>query len=93
LVQPSLSATIVDDPVFTNPENAPVIAVLPNGGVRLSFQGLPGRTYSIQRSTTLLAGSWTQISTVTAGDDSEVSFDDPEAPANSAFYRVGIPAQ
>jgi phosphotransferase system IIA component len=93
LTQPSLSASIFEDPLFANPENAPRIAVLPNGGVQLSFQGIPGRTYSIQRSLTLLDGSWTQISTVTAGDDSQVTFDDPDAPANSAFYRVGIPAQ
>jgi hypothetical protein len=93
LAQPSLSASIVEDPLFAHPGNAPRIAWLPNGGVRLSFQGLPGRTYSVQRSTTLLAGSWTQISTVTAGEDSQVNFVDPDAPANSAFYRVGIPAQ
>jgi hypothetical protein len=41
----------------------------------------------------LLDGSWTHISTVSAGEDSKVTFDDPDAPANSAFYRVGIPAQ
>lgn len=93
LTLPSLSATIFEDPLFTNPENVPRIARLPGGGVRLTFKGVLGRTYAIQRSTTLLDGSWTQISTVMADHDPEIIFDDPEAPANSAFYRVGIPAQ
>jgi hypothetical protein len=93
LTQPGLSASIVEDPLFANPENAPRIAVLPNGGVQLSFQGFPGRTYSIQRSTTLLDGSWTQISTVTAGENSQVIFDDNQAPMPRAFYRVALPTQ
>jgi hypothetical protein len=69
------------------------VTVLPGGGVRLTFQGIPGRTYAIQRSTTLQDGSWTQISTVMADDDPEITFDDPEAPAHSAFYRVTLPLQ
>jgi dienelactone hydrolase len=93
LTLPSLSATIFEDPLFTNPENVPRIARLPGGGVRLTFKGVLGRTYAIQRSTTLLDGSWTQISTVMADHDTEIIFDDLEAPANSAFYRVSIPAQ
>jgi hypothetical protein len=93
LVLPSLRASIFEDPLFANPQNAPRVAVLPGGGVRLTFQGIPGRTYAILRSTTLQAGSWTQISTVTAGVNAQVTFDDPEAPAHSAFYRVGFPAQ
>ena len=93
LALPRLRASIFEDPLFANPQNAPRVAVLPGGGVRLTFQGIPGRTYVIQRSTTMLAGSWTQIQTVTAGENTQVSFDDPEAPAHSAFYRVVIPAQ
>jgi len=91
LALPSLRASIFEDPLFANPQNAPRVAVLPGGGVRLTFQGIPGRTYAIQRSTTMLDGSWTQISTVMAEDDPKIIFDDPEAPANSAFYRVTLP--
>jgi hypothetical protein len=91
LALPSLRASIFEDPLFANPQNAPRVAVLPGGGVRLTFQGIPGRTYAIQRSTTMLDGSWTQIQTVTAGEHTQVSFDDPDAPANSAFYRVTLP--
>ena len=92
LTLPSLRASIFEDPLFANPQNAPRVAVLPGGGVRLTFQGIPGRTYAIQRSTTMHVGSWTQIHTVTAGENAQITFDDPEAPAHSAFYRVAIPA-
>jgi hypothetical protein len=89
----SLRACIFEDPLFANPQNAPRVAVLPGGGVRLTFRGIPGRTYAIQRSTTMLDGSWTQIQTVTAGENAQVTFDDPEAPAHSTFYRIGIPVR
>jgi hypothetical protein len=93
LALPSLRASIFEDPLFANPQNAPRVAVLPGGEVRLTFRGIPGRTYAIQRSTTMLDGSWTQIQTVTAGENAQVTFDDPEAPAHSTFYRIGIPAR
>jgi hypothetical protein len=89
LTQPSLSASIVEDPLLTSPENTPQISVLPGGGIRLIFNGYPGRTYAIERSTTLLPDSWTRITTVTAGADSLVIFDDTQPPVSSAFYRVG----
>jgi alpha-galactosidase len=93
LTQPGLSATIFEDPLFADPENFPRIALLPGGVARLAFRGIPGRTYAIQRSTTMLPGSWTQISTVTVGENSQVTFDDLDAPARSAFYRVGLPGE
>jgi alpha-galactosidase len=93
LTQPSLSASIVEDPLLTSPENTPQISVLPGGGIRLKFNGFSGRTYAIQRSTTMLPGSWTRITTVTASADSMVIFDDTQPPGPSAFYRVAFPAQ
>jgi hypothetical protein len=93
LIQPSLSATIFEDPLFANPEKALSITMLPGGVARLAFEGIPGRTYAIQRSTTLLPDSWTQISTVTVGENSQVTFDDPQAPMPCAFYRIALPTQ
>jgi hypothetical protein len=93
LIQPSLSATIFEDPLFANPEKALSITMLPGGVARLAFEGIPGRTYAIQRSTTLLPDSWTQISTVTVGENSQVTFDEPQAPMPCAFYRIALPTQ
>jgi hypothetical protein len=93
LIQPSLSATIFEDPLFANPEKALSITLLPGGVARLAFEGIPGRTYAIQRSTTLLPDSWTQISTVTVGENSQVTFDEPQAPMPCAFYRIALPTQ
>jgi hypothetical protein len=92
LRQPSLSATIFEDPLFANPEGLR-ITLLPGGVARLTFEGIPGRTYAIQCSTTMLPGSWTQISTVTVGENSQVIFDDTQAPMPCAFYRVALPTQ
>ena len=93
LIQPSLSATIFEDPLFANPAKALSITLLPDGVARLAFEGIPGRTYAIQCSTTLLPGSWMQISTVTAGENSQVIFDDTQSPKPCAFYRIVLPTQ
>ena len=89
----TIQVTVAADPLFTNPANAPRLTSVEGGAMRIAFNGIPGRTYAIQRSTTLAAGSWTQITTVTAALDSSVSFDDPNPPQPSAFYRVVYPAQ
>jgi hypothetical protein len=92
LRQPSLSATIFEDPLFANPEGLS-ITLLPGGVARLTFEGIPGRTYAILCSRTMLPGSWTQISTVTVGENSQVIFDDTQAPMPCAFYRIALPTQ
>jgi hypothetical protein len=89
----TLTVTVTADPLFTSPANAPRLTDLAGGAKRIAFNGIPGRTYAIQRSTTLDPGSWTQIAAVTAASDSTVSYEDPTPPQPAAFYRVAYPAQ
>ena len=89
----TLTVAVTEDPLFTSAANAPRITTLDGGVVRVTFNGIPGRTYGIQRSTTMAGGTWTQISAVTAGSNSVVTFDDLNPPTTSAFYRIAFPAQ
>jgi lysophospholipase L1-like esterase len=54
--------------------------------VALTFYGDPGRTYEIQRSTTL--GAWETLGTMTAASNGEMPVLDGEAPEPKAFYRA-----
>jgi hypothetical protein len=92
-ISPTITVTVSEDPLFTSAANAPTITSLEGGAKRIAFFGIPGRTYAIQRSTTMEAGSWTQIAAVTAAANSSVTFDDPNPPAGSAFYRIAYPAE
>lgn len=92
-VNVTIQVTVAADPLFTSSTNAPRITDLGGGAKRIAFNGIPGRTYAIQRSTTLDPGSWTQIAAVTAASDSSVSYEDPTPPQPAAFYRVAYPAQ
>ena len=52
---------------------------------------LPGRTYVLERSTTLATGSFSAVTGATFVDVSgERRFTDPSPPTGSAFYRISI---
>ena len=81
------------------PPAHPLNTVLPltpiAGGYKVSFSGIPGALYEIQRSTDLSAGpaGWTTLTTTMAGllppgPIGMLEFDDAAAPPNQAFYRV-----
>jgi len=89
----TITITVSDDPLFTSPGNAPSITTLPGGEIRIAFNGIPGRTYGIQRSEDMAPGSWVQIAAVTAAENSTASFDDEEPPSPAAFYRIAYPAE
>jgi len=59
---------------------------LRDGKVDLTFRGIPGRSYTVQRSTNLL--TWTTLATVVAGADGRIAFTDPSPPQPSAYYRA-----
>ena len=59
---------------------------LRDGKVDLTFRGIPGRTYVIQRSTNL--ATWTTLATVTATADGRITFTDPSPPQPSGYYRA-----
>jgi alpha-tubulin suppressor-like RCC1 family protein len=70
--------------------NRPTLALLPDGKMEVSFQGIPGRSYRIQRSAGDL-DHWTALATLTAGPSGKVSFPDDAPPPGSAFYRLAMP--
>jgi uncharacterized delta-60 repeat protein len=59
---------------------------LRDGKVDLTFRGIPGRSYTVQRSTNLL--TWTTLATVTATADGRITVTDPSPPQPSAYYRT-----
>lgn len=69
--------------------NPPAVTMLPGGGAKIDFQGIPGRSYEIQRSTDL--ENWIVLATLQAGPSGGVSHTDETPPAGSAFYRLRRP--
>jgi alpha-tubulin suppressor-like RCC1 family protein/phosphodiesterase/alkaline phosphatase D-like protein len=69
--------------------NPPMLGVLPGGGIGVSFQGIPGRAYAVQRSIGGL-DDWETLATLTADASGKVSFTDDNPPPGSAFYRLGL---
>jgi hypothetical protein len=92
-VSVTVNAGNTQDPLFTNPGMNAVLSDANGGGKRLSFTGIPGRVYGIQRSATLASGSWSQIGTVTTPGNGAVIFDDSSPLADKGFYRIIYPAQ
>ena len=60
------------------------------GGFHVSFAGIPGRTYTLQRAPSV-SGPWTTLTTITVGPSGIASYDDTNAPPVSAFYRTVYP--
>lgn len=69
--------------------NPPRLSPMPGGAMGLRFQGIPGRSYRIERSTDL--ASWQVLTTVTAGSTGEIQHVDSSPPQPSAYYRLAIP--
>ena len=60
---------------------------LTDGGFNVSFMGMPGRTYNLQRSTSL-NGPWATLAPVTVDLSGVGVFKDADAPKARAFYRT-----
>ena len=69
--------------------NPAIFTLLPGGDAKVDFQGIPGRTYEIQRSEDLTA--WTVLTTIVAGPTGAISYTDQNPPEGSAFYRIRKP--
>ena len=81
----TVDVTVQPEP-FTPP---PVLTRLPGGQVGISYQGIAGQSYEIERSTDLTG--WTVLATVTAAGNGAVTYTDPTPPAGKAFYRIRKP--
>jgi hypothetical protein len=60
------------------------------GGFRVSFAGIPGRSYTLQRAESV-TGPWSNILTVVIGSLGVQTFDDTNSPPPIAFYRTIYP--
>jgi uncharacterized repeat protein (TIGR03803 family) len=61
-----------------------------SGGYLVSFAGIPGRTYSVQRASAV-TGPWATIAAATAGLDGIAAIQDTNSPPGTAFYRTTYP--
>jgi hypothetical protein len=79
---------------YNVPPSAPVVVIPPgflnNGHFHAGFAGTPGYAYTIQYSDNT-TGPWTDLETVTAGDDGSLEVDDPAPPPSQRFYRTIYP--
>ena len=69
--------------------NPVTLKVLPGGHMGIAFQGIPARTYLVQRSTDLTG--WQTLATLVADSTGAISYTDESPPTGSAFYRLGKP--
>lgn len=69
--------------------NPVILTALAGGHMGIAFQGLPTRTYLVQRSTDLSA--WQTLATLVADPTGAISYTDESPPQGSAFYRLGKP--
>ena len=89
-VSVTVNAPPAVDTLFTDASKNAVLSDFTGGVKRLSFGGIPGRIYGIQRSSDLT--TWTQIGTVTTPQNGSATFDDPSPLAGKGFYRIVYPA-
>ncbi len=76
------------------PDEAPtsnLLAVTPeNGGIRIRFAGIPGRTYRIQFSASP-PGGWGTLGQTQVGPDGLATFLAPAPVGGAGFYRTAYP--
>jgi hypothetical protein len=70
-----------------NPKDGSSLFKATVSGSTIQWHGVAGLSFVVQRSTTLAAGSWSDVSTQT-GVNGLNSYTDPAPPAGKAFYRV-----
>jgi hypothetical protein len=58
-------------------------------GLKLRFAGIPGNTYTVERSTDL--STWTAIGTYTVPEKGIAEFTDASPPLDQPFYRTAQP--
>jgi len=66
----------------------PLISI--TGGFSVSFAGIPGRTYTLQRAESV-TGPWTNLISVLVGPNGLGTYDDTNSPPPIAFYRTVFP--
>ncbi|MBC8002948.1 MAG: immunoglobulin domain-containing protein [Opitutaceae bacterium] len=65
---------------------------LGNGSIRLIFDGIPNRTYSVQFTESLSSPQWQLLATATPNDSGTlIQVDSPPVGSPSRFYRISEP--
>jgi hypothetical protein len=59
-----------------------------NGGARLAWNALPGRTYRVQFKSTLAATTWTDLSPDITASTSSASTTDAISGVSQRYYRI-----
>ena len=72
-------------------QNITRIEMLPDGSTRVSFAGIPGRSYRVQSTDSLTPANWVTRTTVTADALGKFNFTDPPPLPPSRFYRSVSP--
>ena len=87
----SFHITVVVPPV-TADEQHPPTATLTGGSLQLRVHPtVPGRTYQLQRSDTLLPNSWIDLSPMQTGNGSDVILQDAiDGSVKRRFYRLRL---
>jgi hypothetical protein len=60
------------------------------GGFRVSFAGIPDRSYTLQRAESV-TGPWSNLTSVVVGPTGIGTYDDTNSPPPTAFYRTVYP--
>ena len=78
------------DPTDANSVLRASIQALPqNGGVRISWPSIAGKSYRIERTGDLI-GAWSALATGIASTPPLNTYTDPPSALKKAFYRVGV---
>jgi uncharacterized repeat protein (TIGR01451 family) len=73
----------------TNPsQNVTGVAPEPGGGIRVTFAGIPGRTYSVEFTDDLVMPNWQLLGTATANAQGVYEIVDPAGTAMRAYRSV-----
>jgi len=87
----NVTVTVSVTPVDTPGQNQVGEIAMVEGQVHVTFAGIPGRTYSIQRSESLGVPDWVTIGSAVADPQGRVVFVDTTPPVVQAYYRTAYP--
>jgi hypothetical protein len=90
------AGAVTSDPAILGVVELKITSMIPlSGGAQLSWEGLAGRSFELQRSSDLIRDSWTLLSSPPPpGTDGEMDAIISISGSNSGFYRIRVdPAQ
>ncbi len=88
-VSPAVLQNIVNQGVILDSSKVQVASASRTNGFTVTIQGYAGHNYRLQRSANL-AGTWTDVGAVQAGNGAVLTFNDPAAAGSAAFYRIAV---